>query len=202
MKKLMLISLFIIMSFCRAVDTYESWNRAIQQYQPIELEQKKFLKLEGKQITEIPAFTLHQLSVLNLNDNLLTEIPALIAPHLQNLFLDDNLITEIPAAGLTFSQLKSLDLVNNQIENVDHEAILQFPELMILELSRNPITPEEVDKLKQTLKKTHPNLLIVDNDVGPHNKRLDQCEFDTSSSNSQVIKRWNRKHFRHNLKNK
>lgn len=163
MKKFMLIIPFIITSFCRAADTYESWNLAIQQYQPIE--QKRFLKLENKQITEIPAVALPQLSWFNLNNNQITTIPSLIAPQLQGIFLDNNQITEIPVLDLDFPDLKYLDLVNNQIENVDPKAILQFPKLIILELSGNPITSEKVNKLKQELKKTHPNLTIIARDV-------------------------------------
>jgi Leucine-rich repeat (LRR) protein len=132
MKRLLCIAIFAV-PLCGAAADYESWNRAVQKYQPIE--NKQLLYLDNKQITAIPNLNLPLLQSLFLANNLITVIPNLNLPLLQSLFLSENRITVIP--NLNLPLLRSLDLSNNRIIEISN---LNLPLLQSLYLSNNRIT--------------------------------------------------------------
>ncbi len=147
----------------------DSWDQAVQPFQPIA--QRIELNLADKQIEAIPAgLDLPRLFSLNLEDNRIAAIPVgLNLPRLINLYLANNQITAIPA-DLNLPELVNLYLQNNQIDEIDPQEfrlILQgLPNLMMLDLSGNAISQENVDALREVARATHPNLMIIAEDIG------------------------------------
>jgi Leucine-rich repeat (LRR) protein len=166
MKRLLCIAIFAV-PLCGAAADFESWNRAVQKYQPIE--NKQSLNLNNNRITEIPNLNLPLLQSLGLSNNRIIEIPNLNLLQLRDLFLGNNQITEIPI-GPHLPELTDLHLNGNQIEDITPEQLQQFPNLRDLYLDQNPITQEKVQALREAVAQTLPNLTIHADDVGPQYK--------------------------------
>ncbi len=68
MKKLMLISLFVI-PFCKAADPYASWNLAVQNIP--DLQQVRYLELSNREFDNltIRALDVPKISYLNFGNN-------------------------------------------------------------------------------------------------------------------------------------
>ncbi len=146
----MFISLLII-PFCKAADAPESWNKAIKNIPNIHLAIQ--ICLNHKRIEAMPE---------SLDDfSLLTDLD-----------LNNNLITAIPG-NLYHFKLYSLCLQSNQIEYVDPQILDQFPELLYLDLNKNPLSQENVNELKEAIEKRIGFILRAE-DIGEKYKSASQ----------------------------
>ena len=181
MKKLMLISLFVI-PFCKAADPYEHWDDAVKKihgWEQINWSKVRYLEFADHGLDEItiPGFRVPDATYLNLGKNQLEAFPAKVATltKLRTLLLNNNRIKAIPD-NLQLSMLRTLYLSHNDIQGFDHKKLLkQFPNLTHLDLSNNPdLDPEYVDALiAEAQAAARHNLQIIANNIGP--RRSEGC---------------------------
>ncbi len=186
MKRFILMLIYLlIMPLCRAAVPDESWHQAVQEIP--NLQNQRFLKLNDKNITAIPDnLNFPNLRLLWLNKNLITTIENLNLPVLERLHLNNNLITAIDnlnlppqlkelnlqgnqittIENLNLPQLVELDLRSNHIEYIDPQILQGLPRLARLDLSKNPLTQNNIDELKKIAAQTHPRILIIADDIG------------------------------------
>ena len=81
------------------------------------------------------------------------------------LYLDGNQIGVIPD-NLNLPLLLRLYLNGNHIEQVDLQIFEQFPNLNYLGLNKNPLTPENVDALREAAAATGREIEIFADDIG------------------------------------
>ena len=138
MKKLIFVSLLVI-PFCKAAD--DIWYQAIKD-QP-NIRQQLGLNLMSKGLTTIPNLDLSNLRTLILSNNKLTSFPDNFNLHsLRNLYLD-----------------------KNDIKYVDPNILSKLPNLEDLDLSNNPITRENVAKLKAEATRLGCHVNIIANNI-------------------------------------
>ncbi|CAH0553861.1 unnamed protein product [Brassicogethes aeneus] len=83
---------------------------------------------------------LETLTILYLTDNGIKEVPKSLPEQLRVLHLEHNAINKISSDDLQgLSNLEVLTLNDNKIKVVEHAAFTQLPQLVTLDLSRNPI---------------------------------------------------------------
>ena len=117
----------------------------------------KTLKIEGKNISELPATIseLSNLEVLDMHDNNISELPATISElsNLEVLDLHANNISELPYTISKLTNLKVLNLSNNNISELP-STISELTNLEILILSNNKISelPVGISKLSKLRK--------------------------------------------------
>ena len=144
MKRFIFISL-LVMPFCKGADVPKSWEQATQNISDSDLEKAVELELIHEQIEAIPE---------NLGD---------LLPCLEKLNLNYNLISAIPD-NLRLSEVWALWLVGNRIEYIDPEKIFtQFPNLVYLNLSKNPLT--NVDEIRKKVG-TRQGFVLNADDIG------------------------------------
>jgi len=120
----------------------------------------------NNKITVIENLNFPKLRELFLAYNEITTIPAnLNLPQLQELVLYNNLITAI-SDNLNLPKLQRLYLHENHIEYVDPQILQQFPQLNYLNLNKNPLTQENVDKLREAAQQANRNIKIIADDIG------------------------------------
>ena len=166
MKKFMFIFLLVI-PFCKAADVNASWNRAFQSLPDWEREEPTVLRLQHQKIETIPGdLDLPNLDILNLCNNQIEAIPANLPPTLMNLILDHNEIKAIPA-NLEHFNLISLSLNFNHIDHVNPARLLQqFPNLLFLDLNGNPLTPNNVQQIRDAATAAGRTIKIKADDIG------------------------------------
>ncbi len=165
MKKLMFISLLVVIPFCEAADPDQSWYQAVQDIP--DWQQQRDLALNNNQIQAIPDNLIApNLRYLALNNNQIQAIPDnLIAPNLRALILNFNLIQDI-SDNLTLPNLEELFLDNNHIYYVNPQIFNQFPRLRYLYLDQNPLTQENVNELRAAAQQADRRIHIIADDIG------------------------------------
>ncbi len=117
---------------------------------PANLQNLQFLYLDNNRIETIPIdLNLPHLRKLNLNSNWIEAIPAHLhsSNNLRELDLSDNNIEIIPD-NIDFPRLSTLNLEENHIKHVNPEIFTQLPMLTELNLSKNPLTEQNVAELR------------------------------------------------------
>lgn len=116
------------------------------------------LSLDYNQISEIHDHALKNFSSslqdLHLNGNKLLKVPNVLAnvPHLKTLDLGENHINNIENVSFSaMSELFGLRLTENHIEHVTKETFRKMVSLQIVNLSRNKIRSIEVDSFENNL---------------------------------------------------
>lgn len=101
------------------------------------------LILDDNNITIIGNKTFSHMTHLQqlwLNNNQLTSVPTILAPSLQRLYLDNNRLSTLTDAFPSNSQIDTVSLMGNRIQEVTSDALLQLPKLRSLDLGNNRIT--------------------------------------------------------------
>ncbi len=81
--------------------------------------------------------------------------------------LRNTMITQIPE-DITLPYLERLLLNSNRIERLNPETLLQqFPELEYLDVSDNPLDPENIDDLRSAAQKVNRKIDIIANNINP-----------------------------------
>ncbi len=183
MKKFIFISLLVITQYGlsgyikaadegtqqidEAADPNESWNQAVQNIP--NWQQRAVLNLVSKQIDALPAnFNPPKLELLNLNRNQLGALPANFNPsQLRRLCLNHNRFAAIPD-DLELHELMLLDLSDNDIQKFNPARLLmQFPKLVRIVLSNNPLDPANIQDLRDAAIAARRPLDIDANDILP-----------------------------------
>ncbi len=160
MKKLIFISLLVLIAFSKAAapdEETERWDDAVREatlkrmgnVTMIDTKNMSGLNFDGKGFTTIPKDIqkLRRLQFLSLNNNNINSLDGLKHTQLKNLQLSGNNIIDIGKPD--FPNLHTLNLENNHIMHVDPEEIFKlFPNLKYLNLDKNPLTKENVDELR------------------------------------------------------
>ena len=144
MKKLIFIFVLVI-PICKAADPYASWYQAVQHIPNWQQEYELFLN--NNNIGAIPD---------NFNP-----------PKLLRLDLSNNNIAAIPDK-FNAPNLELLDLGNNNIQEVNPQRLLvQFPKLSYLDLSDNPLDPDNIQDLRDAVHAAGRNINIIANNINP-----------------------------------
>ena len=111
------------------------------------------------------------LEELALNDNQLKTIPenlVKIFPCLLELEINNNHITEIDEHYNGLNYLRKLELRGNQISQINNanQILALFPALTHLNLNQNPLTDQEVNKLRDAAQEAGREITIIANDIG------------------------------------
>ena len=95
------------------------------------------------------------MNTLGVYRNRLTSIPDFISEMagLKYIRLGHNQITEVPESLVKLKKLQVLDLYENKIKLMPKN-IGSFPALKRVELKRNPISPQEADRIIKALPNT------------------------------------------------
>ena len=166
MKKLMFIFLLVI-PFCKAANPDQSWHNAVQHIP--NWQQQVELSLNNSQIVAIPDnFNPPNLEWLYLDNNQIVAIPDNFnPPHLQILDLINNQIVAIPD-NFNSPNLQRLYLDNNNIQEINPKRLLeQFPHLVYLNLSNNPLHPADIRRLRELAQEAGRNIDIIAENILP-----------------------------------
>ncbi len=110
----------------------------------------------GPKLKELPQdiCVLEQLNQLHINSNTISQVPPEIGnlKNLKLLSLKSNKIKQLPKEIGKLTNLKKLNLAGNQLNALPTE-ISGLKNLKVLNLKKNPIAPEEQQKIKQLLPK-------------------------------------------------
>ena len=143
----------ILKSYLNVVGIINLKNSQIQEI-PEFLKNAKRIKelyLNDNQIQKIPDFLsdLQSLDILELNYNQIREIPDFLTllQNLNTLELDGNKIREIPDSFENLQNLKYLSLSDNLIKKIP-DSFENLQNLKMLYLENNPLSSDEIDKIK------------------------------------------------------
>ena len=165
---LLVITQYGLSGYIKAADDPDaSWNQAVQNI--ANWQQQVLLYLSNNQIQAIPDnLNLPRLEQLYLSNNQIQAIPNnLNLLNLQELRLSNNQIQAIPN-NLNLLNLRGLYLSNNRIDQFDPNRLLaQFPHLAYLELSDNPLDPQNIQDLRDAADKADRNIEIIANNINP-----------------------------------
>lgn len=121
------------------------------------------LVLSGNRLKQINEFTfngLFVLSKLSLAENEISTIHDNVfinCSNLQDLYLQGNIMNKVPKAILKLRFLKTLDLSNNEIFDINNSSFTGLQSLRVLNLTRNEITNITRGTLKEL-----PSLRLLD----------------------------------------
>jgi len=171
MKKLIFIFVLVI-SFCKAADIDVGWLNAVQGIP--DWQQEANLHLNNNNIGAIPDnFNPLNLQLLDLSNNNIVAIPDNFnPPNLQLLVLSNNNIGAIPD-NFNSPDLQYLYLRNNQIEEINPKRLLeQFPNLIYLDLSDNPLHPDNIRDLREEADAADRNIEIIADNIRPEGQDI------------------------------
>jgi Leucine-rich repeat (LRR) protein len=122
----------------------------------------KFLDLDGNFFNQIPILeNREKVMYIDMSHNpLKNAVPLISYNNLEGIFLSNTMLTSIPPAIDKFQKLKYLDLSNNKLSYIPTN-ILNLPDLEELNISQNLLSPNEIQLIRKTLRKSHPNIQLT-----------------------------------------